>query len=234
MSLNKQKLQNVRDLDGGGLKARCPACAEAGQDRKGEHLRISADGKFGCCVFQGDSQHRKRIFALAGEHAPKEIRVRVSAPKTIQSVQLDLLGRLGQVFSNPTDGQDKTAQEVGTSGTGDQKSCACSNDEPESDRYIHKLIGSEQPVPSVPVEKAVQSRAESETAVPTVPVLPGRGNAPAELPHLLSDGTLRIPFNSPERYHWWKAGGQSLRETLAELRQPSSVNNPPSSEETNY
>ena len=36
------------------------------------------------------------------------------------------------------------------------------------------------------------------------------------VPYLLSDGTLVIPFNSPERYHWWK-GGQSVRQTRAEL-----------------
>ena len=47
-----------------------------GTDRKGEHLRISPEGKFGCCVFPGDREHRKRIFALAGDHGPKGIRVK--------------------------------------------------------------------------------------------------------------------------------------------------------------
>jgi hypothetical protein len=37
------------------------------------------------------------------------------------------------------------------------------------------------------------------------------------MPHLTSGGTLVIPFNSPERYHWWK-GGQSVLETIAELK----------------
>ena len=36
------------------------------------------------------------------------------------------------------------------------------------------------------------------------------------LPHLLPDGTLVIPFDSAERYHWWK-GGQSITETRNEL-----------------
>jgi hypothetical protein len=38
------------------------------------------------------------------------------------------------------------------------------------------------------------------------------------LPYLRPDGTLCIPFDSPERYHWWKAGGQDLDVTLAEVR----------------
>ena len=46
MSLDRTKLQKVRELANGGLQAQCPACAETGQDRKGEHLRISAEGKF--------------------------------------------------------------------------------------------------------------------------------------------------------------------------------------------
>src|SRR6185503_416339 len=81
MSLDKKKLQNLRELANGGVQARCPACAETGNDRKGEHLRISPEGKFGCCVFPGDREHRKRIFALAGRSQrllpSKEIQVRV-------------------------------------------------------------------------------------------------------------------------------------------------------------
>src|SRR5215471_15600559 len=105
MSLDRKKLEKVRDLANGGLQAQCPACAEVGQDRKGEHLRISPDWKFGCCVFPGDRKHRSRIFALAGEHQPRTIKVRVAAAKTGEPVQLDLLGRLGRVFSTPTEGQ---------------------------------------------------------------------------------------------------------------------------------
>ena len=37
------------------------------------------------------------------------------------------------------------------------------------------------------------------------------------LPFLTAGGTLSIPFDSPERYHWWR-GGQSVAETLAEVR----------------
>jgi hypothetical protein len=35
-------------------------------------------------------------------------------------------------------------------------------------------------------------------------------------PYLATEGTLVIPFGSPERYHWWK-GGQSIKQTREEL-----------------
>ncbi len=42
-------------------------------------------------------------------------------------------------------------------------------------------------------------------------------------PFLTSAGELIIPRCSPSRYHWWKEGGQSLRETLQELGASSEV-----------
>ena len=66
MSLDISKLEKVRELAGGLVQARCPACAEGGHDRSGEHLRIYPDGRFGCCVHPKDGEHRKRIWALAG------------------------------------------------------------------------------------------------------------------------------------------------------------------------
>ena len=36
------------------------------------------------------------------------------------------------------------------------------------------------------------------------------------LPRLTPGGTLVIPFDAPERYHWWR-GGQSIAETRAEV-----------------
>jgi len=199
MSLDRSKLQKLRELGNGSCQAQCPACAEAGQDRTGEHLRISPEGKFGCCVFPGDREHRRRVFALAGDHGPKAIRVRVAATKTAPSVQLDLLGRLGRAFgsaeSRMKNGEcaaRETAKEIGTLGTGFQYPRAYADKQSESDLFIRKLIGCEEPVPSVP-------------------------NVPkGELPRLLSDGTLVIPFSSPDRYHWWK-GGQSIRQTKEEL-----------------
>jgi hypothetical protein len=201
MSLDRTKLQKLRDLGNGSCQAQCPACAEAGQDRTGEHLRISPEGKFGCCVFPGDRAHRQRIFALAGDHGPKAIRVRVASAKSAAPVQLDLLGRLGRVFSSLTEGQDNGTDTVGTLGTG-----TYSLRVEEKQLSIHKLIDNRTSVPNVPTDQACP---QSETGVPSVPEI-------VRLPHLLSDGTLIIPFSAPERYYWWQ-GGQSVRRTMEEL-----------------
>jgi hypothetical protein len=40
--------------------------AELGRDRRGEHLVVFEDGKFGCVAFPGDSEHRKQIWKLVG------------------------------------------------------------------------------------------------------------------------------------------------------------------------
>ena len=100
MSLDIQKLEKVRKLEGGTVQARCPACAEGGQDRKGEHLRVFQDGRFGCCVHPKDGDHRKRIFALAGVRERQEIHVRFAGAKAAEILQSDVLGRLGRVFSS--------------------------------------------------------------------------------------------------------------------------------------
>ena len=92
MSLDFSKLENVR-VCGNKTTARCPACAEAGRDRRGEHLFQNEEGRFGCVVYPGISPdakaHRKRIFAMCGgrdvmalavhqhvEHSPKAIKNR--------------------------------------------------------------------------------------------------------------------------------------------------------------
>src|SRR5262245_9965985 len=112
MSLDRGKLKKVRELGNGSCQAQCPACAEAGQDRKGEHLRISPEGKFGCCVFPGDREHRRRIFALAGDtnlvlaRVPKAIRVKV-AVATGGAVREVMLGGLA-ALSKPV-GREATA-----------------------------------------------------------------------------------------------------------------------------
>jgi hypothetical protein len=236
MSLDRTKLEKVRDLAGGGIQARCPACAEAGQDRKGQHLRISPEGKFGCCVFPGDRKHRSRIFALAGERGPKAIKVRVAEAKPAETVQLDLsafaeatenLGRLGRVVSSAdgrVDGREgqtgdlvSTLPTLGTFGTLSyslrsygEKNC------------IQKLIEFRGPVPSVPAEvqpPSVEVCGELEGRVPSVPEETGgreQRDAERRLPYLTAAGDLVIPFDSPERYHWWK-GGQAIRETRREL-----------------
>src|SRR5437762_6800777 len=98
MSLDRSKLQRLRELGNGSSQAQCPACGEGGQDRKGEHLRISPEGKFGCCVFPGDAEHRRRIFALAGDHGRKEIKVRVVSATAATSIREGIFGRLGRAL----------------------------------------------------------------------------------------------------------------------------------------
>lgn len=126
MSLDLTKLENVR-VRGSKTTARCPACAEAGHDQKGEHLVINADGSFGCVVYPGDSAHRKRIFALCADrqvkpliiHRPQETaglgrlgRVNQSQ-STGQPLKTGLLGRLGRVFQTHLEGDRQS--------TGDKK-----------------------------------------------------------------------------------------------------------------
>ena len=82
MALDTSKLQNVVKAANGEIQARCPACAAAGLDTKGEHLKIFVDGKFACAANQGDSAHRKEIHKLAG-------------------VPMNAVARTGQVTVNP-------------------------------------------------------------------------------------------------------------------------------------
>jgi len=69
MPLNLARLQKLKQR-GDKITAQCPACLEAGADKKGQHLAIFADGRFACVAFQGDDahahEHRRRIFELAG------------------------------------------------------------------------------------------------------------------------------------------------------------------------
>ncbi|MCG2713755.1 MAG: hypothetical protein L6308_02780 [Candidatus Omnitrophica bacterium] len=105
MGLDLFKLEKVRRR-GLNINARCPACAEAGHDRKGEHLFINDTGQFGCVLFPGQDgqQHRQRIFELVGvkEVSGKGFQIRkavsflVAGPTIIQK---DILGHLGHIKS---------------------------------------------------------------------------------------------------------------------------------------
>jgi hypothetical protein len=63
--LDLSRLEKVRHV-GNKIVARCPACAERGGDHRGHHLAILPSGKFACAAYPGDSEHRRRIFALVG------------------------------------------------------------------------------------------------------------------------------------------------------------------------
>jgi hypothetical protein len=85
--LDTSKLENVKTR-GSKTRARCPACAEEGGDKTGDHLSISADGRFGCVRYPGaeGAEHRRRIFAIAGTgatatatHKPNDAALRPAA-----------------------------------------------------------------------------------------------------------------------------------------------------------
>jgi hypothetical protein len=71
MPLDIGKLENVHEK-GGKTTAACPACRKEGHDRKGDHLVLYPDGRFGCVVYEGESAesraHRKVIWEMAGNN----------------------------------------------------------------------------------------------------------------------------------------------------------------------
>ena len=209
MSLDVAKLEKVRELDGGIVQARCPACAEGGNDRTGEHLRIYPDGRFGCCVHPKDRDHRKKIWAVAGVRKAGTFTLRLTAPSaapTALSVKAVLtFGTLGTGKTNSgTDCQtiqQPLVNDFGTLGTPNSNSRAYTRELDIRNIYIpEQLKELEPPVPNVPPSGGRPSLVAGE-----------------RLPFLTAGGDLSIPFDSPERYHWWR-GGQSVETTLAEVR----------------
>lgn len=65
MALDLSKLQKKKQK-GSDIECQCPACFESGQDSKGNHLIVYADGAYGCVVNKGDKFHSKRIAELVG------------------------------------------------------------------------------------------------------------------------------------------------------------------------
>lgn len=231
MSLNLARVEKVREVEDGQV-GRCPACAEKGQDRRGEHLRIYPDGRFGCCVHPGDREHRKRIFALVGERSQRGIKIRMAAVATGGAVQNGILGRLGRVFSSPAEVQktpdapdgvrrvEAGVLEIRTprTGVGDSNQTLSGTNHPSLDQFRTPRT---PPLPLTRVENemGIQEKEHKEQRGLKESWEGVRGVREGEerIPHLLPDGTLVIPFDSPERYHWWK-GGQSVVETRREVR----------------
>lgn len=107
MSLDLSKLENIKE-NRSHIIARCPACAEQGRDRKGNHLSIDEKGRFTCVLYSGESGrvHRKRIFKLVGGKGQMNTSIKVKAPQyklnqnsTTSFTDSDNrnLGRLGRV-----------------------------------------------------------------------------------------------------------------------------------------
>jgi hypothetical protein len=220
MSLNVAKLEKVRELAGGIVQARCPACAESGNDRSGEHLRIYPDGRFGCCVHPKDGQHRKRIFALAGNRQPGDFSLRLKTPSALPAAESVMA-----VLTAPGSGTLGTlkTESVATAKKVSQASQAAASNPMSLQSEYFGTLGTPFFNPrayaredTTNIDTPVYMCKDIENTVPSVPTsLPTATGE--KLPFLTVGGTLSIPFDSPERYHWWR-GGQSVAATLAEVR----------------
>ena len=97
MSLDLTRLKKVKKMREKTI-AQCPACLEAGHDKKGEHLIVYPDGKYGCVAVPKDAEHRKLIWELAGSSTwkenPFEFEVKPYQPPKRQL--LKALGRFGR------------------------------------------------------------------------------------------------------------------------------------------
>ena len=106
MGIDLTKLEKVQ-RKGLNTIARCPSCAEAGGDCKGEHLLINDKGQFGCVLYPGESgqAHRQRIFELVGlkekQDISFEIRIPPSTPPENMVIQKDIIGTLGTHIYKP-------------------------------------------------------------------------------------------------------------------------------------
>lgn len=69
LAIDISRLEKVRYHPSGKIIARCPACAEAGGDRRGKHLAIFPNKAYACAAHRGDGDHRRRIKALVGFHS---------------------------------------------------------------------------------------------------------------------------------------------------------------------
>jgi hypothetical protein len=226
MSLNLNKLEKVRKLENGIVQARCPACAEGGADRAGNHLRIMADGRFGCCIHPKSGEHRKRIFALAGEKSPGTFTVRVKVAKVAveaQSVKAALTrftlgtpgtGETESVKSVPSNPSPQT-HPLGTLGT------PFSNPYAYRKNLSHMYKGLGMGVPSVLSDSELALGHDLQPTAQQPEVSQPLSHVGEKLPYLTADGTLVIPFDSPERYHWWKPDGDrlSVAEIMAEVKE---------------
>ena len=199
MSLEIAKLEKARELPGGIVQARCPACAEGGHDRTGEHLRIYPDGRFGCCVHPKDSEHRKRIWALVGcksnHGSTGKFTLRIKTPPAMPAV------RSVKAALNAFDTVPITPNLDSRTARTPKVKLRAHTREDSSTANIDK-------------GNILEELKDSESAVRAV--LTGD-----RLPFLTAGGTLSIPFDSPERYHWWKPDGErmTIAETLREVKE---------------
>jgi len=211
MSLDMKKLEKVRELANGVTQAQCPACAEGGGDRKGEHLRIYPDGRYGCCVHPKDAQHRKRIFALVGSLRPATARGQF----TVRVVTTTKPAEPARSVREALACGHQLAGEVRTLRTGNSVSVSTDEGSNGDFRTLRTPISNPRAYGREESDHA-NIYKDCENGVLSV-LSPEETTATRQrLPFFTADGTLSIPFDSPERYHWWKPDGQRL--TVKEIR----------------
>ena len=220
MGLQIDLMEKTRTTGGGRIQARCPACAEGGGDTKGEHLVVLPDGRFGCCIHPGDKLHRQLIFALVGKKKSSPVII-VSKASSSQIARQWTSVRVSMTLPVPPTAPDPGSEIpvpgvpemksdvnlplVGTLGTPFSNPRKCSGRKSITN-VPYKHEGRDLSVPGVP------EPSNSKSLAPPVPSVPSQ----SPKPYIDVEGNLRIPFDSPERYHWWK-GGQSIAETLREV-----------------
>jgi hypothetical protein len=222
MSLDVNKLEKVRELANGVRQARCPACAEGGGDKKGEHLRIYPDGRYGCCVHPKDGQHRKRIFALVGA-------LRTAAARRGFTVKVAAAAKPAEPARSVRDALacgPQLAVPVRTVRTGDSESVESDEGSGGDFRTLRTPISNprayaREECGDAPIYKDCEEGVLSVLEPLQAAIKADAGDAARpRLPFFTAGGTLSIPFDSPERYHWWKPGGQRLtvKEIIAEVQ----------------
>ncbi len=76
MILELSKIESLKRGAKGSYVGRCPACAQDGRDKSGNHLIIYANGKYGCAANKEDKEHTNLIYQLIGKNStgsPSEV-----------------------------------------------------------------------------------------------------------------------------------------------------------------
>lgn len=225
MSLDLSKLENIKE-NRSHIIARCPACAEQGRDRKGNHLSIDENGRFTCVLYSGESgrEHRKRIFKLVGGKGQMNTSIKVKVPQCKSNQNKTTLfndsdncnlGRLGRVNLTHKESMVIEKDILGRLG---RLFITPHIDSQKKKNDICKEY--EIAVPSVPTEPMANAdkptAAEAEALYERMCIM-GENCEPEEVKPYVSDfGILVIPWNSARKYHYWNKG-QSVCNTLKEL-----------------
>jgi hypothetical protein len=104
--LDLKKLKILKTKGDGAYGAQCPACAQTGGDKKGQHLHIYESGAFGCAVDKS-KEHKKLIGELAGmakqadqPNTEKKGKLRINRMVCPPIRVLAVFGRRGRLFSS--------------------------------------------------------------------------------------------------------------------------------------